>query len=211
MTCGIYCIKNLTNNKVYIGQSVHIEKRLTEHEYELRNYCHHNFYLQNSWEKHGEQSFDFFIIEECSREELDEKESFYVREYDSRNPQNGYNLTNGGKGNFFEDGDKYNNHLPTFKGTLNLNGFWVFYFIYENHVFLFDWKRRSESTVALERDLTIISLGLDMELNFPNRREVIEYLKDSYGQYKINTEEGKRRTGYERLTFAQARKMGMNI
>ena len=31
MSCGIYIIKNLVNNKVYIGSSVNIEERWSHH------------------------------------------------------------------------------------------------------------------------------------------------------------------------------------
>ena len=32
---GIYCIENKINNKKYIGQSIHIHRRWSEHKYEL--------------------------------------------------------------------------------------------------------------------------------------------------------------------------------
>ena len=40
---GIYCIKNKINNKMYIGQSTQIERRLREHKSLLRN-NHYNIY-----------------------------------------------------------------------------------------------------------------------------------------------------------------------
>ena len=42
MTCGIYMIQNLVNFKIYIGQSVDIERRWGEHKYELNGGYHHN-------------------------------------------------------------------------------------------------------------------------------------------------------------------------
>lgn len=34
--CGIYCIKNITTNKVYIGKSKNIYNRMMQHQYNLR-------------------------------------------------------------------------------------------------------------------------------------------------------------------------------
>ena len=43
---GIYKIENKVNGKVYIGQSIDIEKRWKEHISCLNNRTHHNDYLQ---------------------------------------------------------------------------------------------------------------------------------------------------------------------
>ena len=50
MNSGIYCIKNLINNKIYVGSSVNIEQRFTEHKHGLNNNTHHNSHLQRSLE-----------------------------------------------------------------------------------------------------------------------------------------------------------------
>lgn len=96
MTVGIYIIKNIVNNKCYIGQSQNIETRIREHKYLLRNNKYGNLKIQNAWNKYGEDNFVFEVIEECSIDELDEKEIFYIQEYDSH--ANGYNNTDGGGG-----------------------------------------------------------------------------------------------------------------
>lgn len=61
--CGIYKIVNITNSKVYIGQSNNIKKRWTEHRSALNNNRHVNVHLQNAWNKYGENNFEFVIIE----------------------------------------------------------------------------------------------------------------------------------------------------
>ena len=58
--CGIYCIENIINHKKYIGQSQNVFRRMYNHKNLLRNNKHHNSYLQNSWNKYGE-NLSFFI------------------------------------------------------------------------------------------------------------------------------------------------------
>jgi group I intron endonuclease len=61
----IYKITNLINGKFYIGSTIrakHIRKY--EHFSSLRLGSHYNSYLQKSWNKYGEQSFKFEILED---------------------------------------------------------------------------------------------------------------------------------------------------
>lgn len=89
MSCGIYKIKNNINGKLYIGQSVNIEKRWKNHK------CSKPLYpLYKAFEKYGIDNFTFSVICECPKSSLDEYEISYIKYYDSYN--NGYNLTIGG-------------------------------------------------------------------------------------------------------------------
>ena len=92
---GIYKINNKINNKIYIGQTVNIEKRWYKHKWDLNNNKHTNKHLQRAWNKYGEDNFHFSIIEECDTEELDIKEKDYIQLFDSF--KNGYNRTLGGE------------------------------------------------------------------------------------------------------------------
>lgn len=78
MTVGIYQIKCLENNKVYIGCSKNIEHRWKQHKNSLKNNNHKNTHLQRSWDKYGEGVFIFSIIEECELDQLIEREQFYL-------------------------------------------------------------------------------------------------------------------------------------
>jgi len=64
--CGIYVIRNLINDKIYIGSSVNIKKRFCQHRNSLKKNKHHNKYLQRSWNKYGEENFEFVVIEHHS-------------------------------------------------------------------------------------------------------------------------------------------------
>lgn len=60
---GIYKIVNLQNDHFYIGSSVNLPRRRARHFSELRNNKHNNKHLQAAWNKYGESSFIFNIVE----------------------------------------------------------------------------------------------------------------------------------------------------
>lgn len=71
---GIYQIKNILNEKVYIGQSKDCLRRRSTHFTSLRKNKHINIHLQHAWNKHGEQSFVFEILTKCEISELSKYE-----------------------------------------------------------------------------------------------------------------------------------------
>jgi len=77
---GVYYIKCIENNKLYIGSSnTSIKRRFNEHRYALRKNKHANKHLQNAWNKYGEEKFIFDIIEACkSNQEVLNKEAHYI-------------------------------------------------------------------------------------------------------------------------------------
>jgi group I intron endonuclease len=83
----IYKIVNLLNNKIYIGQQQHINKY----------YYGSGLLIKKAIKKYGKNNFIKEIICECnSREDLDEKEKYYIKLYNSTDKTVGYNLSEGG-------------------------------------------------------------------------------------------------------------------
>lgn len=93
---GIYAIRNITNNKIYIGQSLDVEDRIWHHKSALKHNRHENDHLQKSWNKYGATSFQFQILAICEEKELDDQERFYIRYYNSIDGDYGYNNESGG-------------------------------------------------------------------------------------------------------------------
>jgi len=75
---GIYGIRNLNTGWTYVGQSVNINRRLIRHKSSLKHNKHYNAYLQNSYNKHGMQSFAFVVLETCEKSELSQKEQWWI-------------------------------------------------------------------------------------------------------------------------------------
>lgn len=82
MTIGIYSIWwEQEDDKVYIGQSVNIEKRWVYHLWLLANNRHSNNKLQNQYNKLGKPKFS--IIETCSIAALLEREIYWTDEFNA--------------------------------------------------------------------------------------------------------------------------------
>lgn len=98
---GIYGIRNIANDKIYIGLSSDIYKRWKVHRNMLNKGEHINAHLQSAWNEYGENSFEFFIIEKISFDNKDKmkiREKYWIKKYKSSNNSFGYNMNSGGDG-----------------------------------------------------------------------------------------------------------------
>lgn len=96
MTIGIYQIQNKINGKIYIGQSIDIEKRLKQHLRDLRKSQHYNSHFQNAFDKYGENAFKAYIITICLPDQLDFYEKWFICITGATNEKYGYNKEIGG-------------------------------------------------------------------------------------------------------------------
>lgn len=90
---GVYKIVNSATGQVYIGSSANIPSRWSHHRRSLQSGGHDNSFLQNAWNKYGEGSFTFSVIEEVSdTTELIEREQHYIDSTGCTDRSVGYNL-----------------------------------------------------------------------------------------------------------------------
>ncbi len=88
---GIYCIKNIVNNKLYIGSATSIRNRTKNHQKLLTANRHPNKHLQAAWNSCA-IDFDFFIIEIVDDPaKLLEREDYWIDFYQSTINTKGYN------------------------------------------------------------------------------------------------------------------------
>jgi len=82
MARGIYKIINVVNNKFYVGSAVDFTARKRRHWWALRSQRHANKHLQAAWNKYGEESFKFLIVEELSDDaDLVSAEDAWLKEH----------------------------------------------------------------------------------------------------------------------------------
>ena len=84
-------------------------KRFNEHIRDLNGNYHHNKHLQSAWNKYGEDSFTFDILEECTQDKLNEREMYWIDYYNSY--KSGYNKSLGGEGTIGKDNSGENNPM----------------------------------------------------------------------------------------------------
>lgn len=94
MISGIYTLTNQINGKIYVGQSVDIERRFKRHKRELFQNKHSNLHLQRAYNL-GQQ-FDYKIELNCEKQDLAFYEIWYIASYDTQNTDKGYNMGMGG-------------------------------------------------------------------------------------------------------------------
>lgn len=93
MDSGIYRILNKANGKVYIGSSQDLRYRFRKHRTRLAAGTHDNPHLQSAWNKYGEDSFEFEILELVpNRELLLSREQHWIDSVGCASRTLGYNI-----------------------------------------------------------------------------------------------------------------------
>jgi group I intron endonuclease len=156
MTIGIYRLVFSNTNKVYIGQSVQIEKRYSQHLNDMRNE-RSNPKLLAAYKEFGKPELD--ILVECTIEELDDFEEESIDIFDSVN--NGFNIY------------RYANEAPVKKGVESGNSKYtekqilkVFYFLSE-----------TDNSIKQISDMTEVSVSVISNIS---RGTTHLWLKEKY-------------------------------
>lgn len=122
---GIYKIINKINGKYYVGSSKNIGHRWNEHKSELNRNYHKNSYLQNAWNKYGENAFDFIIVENVPENLLLETEQKYLNITNKNSSYNiGLDAISSFLGKHHTDESKEknrNSHIGKYDGEKNPN------------------------------------------------------------------------------------------
>ena len=83
---GIYKITRKSTGEIYIGRAVAVDKRWTEHvkmAFSIGSIAHST--LHTLMEKEGVWNFTFELLEEVPKDQLNEREKYYIDFYDSKN------------------------------------------------------------------------------------------------------------------------------
>ena len=101
----IYQITNDINGKIYVGKTVknNIQERWKEHLKDYKKSRCEKRPLYDAMNKYGPENFSIKELEECSLEELNDKEIYWIEKLDSF--RYGYNATAGGDGKQTADYD----------------------------------------------------------------------------------------------------------
>lgn len=81
MKSGIYQIRNVSNNKLYIGSTNNFGKRKNSHFSKLSKQIHHSCHLQRSYNKYGKENFVFEMLFTCPDSELIRIEQYFINNY----------------------------------------------------------------------------------------------------------------------------------
>ena len=110
---NIYIIKNLVNNKVYIGQTKRtIHVRFLEHSRDTGSA------LYNDMCRYGRSSFTYELLHTCKDEYATQWEHYFICKYDATNPTFGYNKIAGGCFKWVKGGA---NPSKTFEGRKRIS------------------------------------------------------------------------------------------
>jgi group I intron endonuclease len=115
----IYKATNLINGKQYIGKTIFaMEIRQTKHISNLNTVKKRHYPLYSAIKKYGKENFEWVVIDTAeTEEELNAKEIYWIKFYDTLSPK-GYNLTDGG------DGQSGHKHSEETKKKISENNYW---------------------------------------------------------------------------------------
>ncbi len=89
---GVYTITNILNNRIYVGCSKNVRKRLNWHRCLLKSNKHSNDRLQKSFNKYGEKSFKFELLTECTEELIFSEEHYWANLLNTHHRKHGFNI-----------------------------------------------------------------------------------------------------------------------
>ena len=168
---GIYKVTNKINGKVYIGQSVDIGRRWREHMT-----AKDDIYFHKAIQKYGVENFEWEVIEQCKKKDLDEREIYWIEYYDSFNK--GYNCTKGGDSGPVMHGEVN----PNWKGGITLDP------EYSKQWYEANKEKRKEYDKKQYKQWYETNKGKIKEYKEANKEKIKQQMKE---WYEVNKDEKK--------------------
>ena len=196
----IYKITNDINGKVYIGKTINtIEKRWSEHCKDSLKERNENRPLYRAMNKYGIQHFHIEEIEECSIEEVSEKEKYWIEIYGSF--KYGYNATKGGDGKQYADYDLIyklwldGKNVKEIHNLTNYDNGTIRIALEENNISAIE--RRNRQIQKVERAVAMLDKNTKEIIKvFPSRKAAYDYLGKQHSGHIAEVCKGKRKTAY---------------
>jgi group I intron endonuclease len=93
---SIYLITNIKNNKIYIGQTNNLYQRWAQYK-SAAKHASNDMVITRALRKHGIENFSFQPIATAKTlEDINHLETLMIRQFNSTNPNIGYNIDEGG-------------------------------------------------------------------------------------------------------------------
>jgi group I intron endonuclease len=90
--CGIYALYNIQNNKIYVGSSINMYKRVRRHFSDLKKEKHYNKHLTRAYKKYKDTIIPVVLEIVDNKQNLIEREQYWIDYFESYKTKNGYNI-----------------------------------------------------------------------------------------------------------------------
>lgn len=204
----IYRITNQINGKMYIGKTLFdVNKRWAEHRREYNKVRVEKRPLYSAMKKYGIENFKIEKIEDCSENDLSDRERYWIDYYDCY--KNGYNATHGGDGKIIIDHKKVidtyldvHSQKETAK-ILNIDDHTVRTILRNNNIDIYDMQEVMAEKFGKPVDM--IDMNGNIVNTFQSIRLAAKYIKETYNKQStismltwhiIDVCVGKRKTAY---------------
>jgi group I intron endonuclease len=123
----IYTIRNVVDQKFYVGSTANMRERFRTHRGKLRREAHHCHHQQAAWTKYGEEAFKFEVVERLSEEasyaDLQAAEDVWLEKHVGTKECYNHGLRSGApwRGCRPEDHPNYGNTMPEEQKTVLSN------------------------------------------------------------------------------------------
>lgn len=166
MTIGIYFL--LIKDKLYIGKSISIERRLQEHSKAILEGKHTNIKMQGYFNIY--RTIEYGIVEECTPNTLDIKEVYWIKELNTI--EDGFNITSGGDGG----GIGYYNNNAKYSRKKIIE---VFMMLLDPTIRSTDISRATGVGGSIIREIMALNDHTWLEHEFPSEYQILRDIKNN--------------------------------